>query len=182
MEPLYRVEVNRTGFCKEHFKRLSNGGNKLGLTLEAITRTEYLEKNLPQPKNAKAAARAADTIIKAVSGCVICDSIDKSMRLYLETVAAMYAAERDFPAAFRASGGFCASHYAELLRFSRCAGKAAADFLRAVEETFFTGLGSAKADADAFAQKFDACKHGGAAPHISERDAAALPKLIGKIN
>ncbi|GHU98815.1 hypothetical protein FACS1894211_03180 [Clostridia bacterium] len=181
MEPLYRIEVNKTGFCPAHFGRLLQGGNRCGLALQTVTRTEYLEKNLPRPGNRGAAAKAADHIREGLRGCVICDSLKKSFDTYMETVVKMWIGEPDFPAVFAKSSGFCLPHYAELLEFSRHAGKRAPNFLQAVRDVFFTNLERAKRNAENFTQKFDACKHGGAAPTVTAADAAALPNLIGKL-
>ncbi|MDR1092558.1 MAG: DUF6062 family protein [Clostridiales bacterium] len=181
MEPLYRVEVNRTGFCSEHFQQLSRGGNKCGLALQTVTRAEYLEKHLPRPGNAKAAAKAAGQIRDGLAGCVICGALKKSLDIYLETIVQLFLNEPEFPALFQNDQGFCLPHYADLLTASRCAGKKSPVFLRAVQGAFFAGLKRVKNDAENFTQKFDACKHGGGAPILTERDTTALPRLIGKL-
>lgn len=176
MEPDYRVKVNKRGFCERHLKKLYEGKNKLGLALQLHTRSQALLKELRSLDNAKEAKKEAAKVRAALSTCVICDTADEMMERYAYTVAEMYLREKEFPALFAASNGFCLKHYALLLEYVAHAGKAAAQYASALTSLQRTRFSNLSDDLQAFTNQYD---YRSARATGSAKEA--LPKMIGKL-
>ena len=128
MEDDTRARVNKLGFCAEHFDMLFARQNKLSVALQAITRTNTLKKHI-SAKDAKSAKKAADTLKKLTSTCIVCDIVDDHMVRYAKTIAQMYAKESSFREKLLSTKGFCMKHYASLLEHASLAGGKAKDYL-----------------------------------------------------
>jgi hypothetical protein len=122
MIPEFRQKVNKYGFCSTHSKMLFNGGNKLGVALQMMTRTEALEKKLPYLDKVKKAKGCAKDLLGEINSCIICQSLDDSMERYAYTIGQMYVNEREFPALFEKCNGFCMPHYILMLENAHKAG------------------------------------------------------------
>lgn len=107
-----RAQVNKYGFCAEHFKKLYGGSNKLGLALQTHTRLNTLAKSL---KSAKSPKSLADLLKKELSGCVICQITDMHIEKYCQSIAKIYGEDAHFREIFDKSCGFCLPHYQILL-------------------------------------------------------------------
>lgn len=140
MEPSQRIEVNKKGFCAQHFKQMYDAGNRLGLAL--ITHTYMKETIKALRENAEQARQAADeeagkpffkrmgaskgaglqAAAEAVRGiestCLICERVRENMERYVYTLLYMYKHEAEFPALFEKSRGMCLTHYAQALEMA----------------------------------------------------------------
>ena len=137
MEPDQRIEVNERGFCADHFKKMYDAGNRLGLALMVHT---YMKQTIVSLKsNASRACEVAgadagrsvfrrlggakgaglrevcDELVHIQSTCLICDRVAQNMDRYIYTVLYMYKHEPDFPELFAKSRGMCLKHYAQVL-------------------------------------------------------------------
>lgn len=129
MEDDTRKKVNKLGFCAEHFDMLFSRQNKLSVALQSITRINTLTKELIAAKDCKSAKKQAEKLKKLSSTCIICDIVDDHMKRYAETVAQLYATDKDFVNQFRNTKGFCLKHYTLLLERSSLAGLKAKQYL-----------------------------------------------------
>ncbi len=140
MEPSQRIEVNRKGFCAEHFKLMYTAGNRLGLALMTHTymkeTIKALKDNAERAREAAAdeagkpifkrlgaqrgagLADAAGEIRQAERSCLLCERIRENMERYMYTVLYMYKHEPEFPGLFAQSKGMCLSHYAQALEMA----------------------------------------------------------------
>jgi len=132
MEPNVRVQTNRTGFCPDHLGKLFQGENKLGLALVMLT---HVQEKLPLLRDAlEGTVRAAEDgrrdaearIRSAIQSletmrddCFICGLLSQDLERYAWTILYLWRKDRDFPAVFRASRGFCLSHFCAMLRSAR---------------------------------------------------------------
>ena len=128
MEDDTRARVNKLGFCADHFDMLFARQNKLSVALQSITRTNALKKEIAA-KDAKSAKKAAESLKKLTSTCIVCDIVGDHMTRYAKTVAQLYANEGDFRDRLLSTKGFCMKHYAMLLEHSACAGGRAKSYL-----------------------------------------------------
>ena len=132
MEDNSRIKVGEKGFCEKHFDMLFSRKNKLSVALQTGTRAEKIAPLFTPVKSASAAKKRAKEIENAFSRCVICDLVEESMTKYYKTVAQMFVYEKEFYKILFAGKGFCAHHYAELLKYSASAGFAAKNYLAAL--------------------------------------------------
>lgn len=171
MDPDFRVESNRKGFCPEHIKMMFEGVNKLGVALQLETRAAELNKLIsPVPTDKKSAKKMSEKIKNHV-GCVICDAIDEVMPRYYMTIAQMYFNENEFPALFEGAT-HCINHAAELFNAAQYAGKATEAYLASFTSSVKRDLERTEKELRAFADCFD-FKNAGAKP-----DPEAIPRAI----
>lgn len=181
MEPDYRVEVNKYGFCKEHLRKLFAGKNKLGLALQLHTRTLQVRSQIKPCSNYKQALKQAAELTETLDSCVICRSVDEMMKRYAYTVAQMYALEEDFKHAFQKCNGFCMPHYTLLLRESNKAGGKSSAYVTELVYVQNRSLDRVCNDLDRFAQMFDYRNAGSAVRPDPETVPSAIRKLKGRI-
>ena len=140
MVPEMRVEVNKTGFCPNHFKMLwSAAQNRHPLSLVTHTHlldvmkgAERLEKGLTSAAKggSKSSERRVEKYIEYLRGrersCMICDRMDYTLERYEFTIVYLWQHKEDFAETFRASKGFCYHHLPRLLEMAdRQLGRAA---------------------------------------------------------
>lgn len=133
MAPEMRVEVNRIGFCANHFSLLERGSNRLGLAL--MTQTHLAERRARFEKARRAAARAAgsaktrkiraelDTLLEALTGeersCMICNRLATDLANYAFTIVSLHRSDEDFAETLRNSRGFCLPHMRTTIEVAR---------------------------------------------------------------
>ena len=125
MVPEMRVEVNKTGFCRSHFKALWRGAaNRHSLSL--ITHThlkdimEHGEKheNRSTRKRGEGVASYIEYLRKRDSSCMICDRMDYTRKRYAFTIVHLWRHKEEFRQAISASRGFCYFHLASVLNMA----------------------------------------------------------------
>ena len=155
MEPSARVKVNKRGFCADHLKKLFVGGNKLGLSLQVHTRTDFIIDELSSPNNASQAKKLREKILKSADTCVICDEVDEIMERYAYTIAEMFIYEPEFSKTFVQSKGFCLPHFALLLKFVGRAGKMQKEYANALYKVQVESMRKSNDELDRFSRSFD---------------------------
>ena len=181
MEPAYRVEVNRLGFCAKHYTRLFEGKNKLGLTLQTQTRLCAVIELIKENLSANQAVKQAQKLSKTLDTCVICAALDRAMGVYYETVARMFLYETEFKEVILNSKGLCVKHFAGSLRLCRQAGKRAGEFVGDLTETQIKNLKRLHAEMEAFTDKFDASKRKADPAPVTTTESTSLPRTINKL-
>ena len=118
-------QTNTTGFCPDHLGKLYQGENKLGLGLVVLT---HLQEKLPVIRSAlegavssaqggrrDAEGRGSQGIIVSLEtmrdDCFVCGLLSRDLDRYTFTILYLWRRDRDFAAIFRASRGFCLSHF-----------------------------------------------------------------------
>ncbi len=181
MEPDYRVEVNKYGFCAKHLSKLFAGKNKLGLSLQLATRIATVRGNITPVKTHKQAVKQAEKLNKTMDTCVICRTADENMTRYAYTVAQMFACEPEFRQVFQKSNGFCMPHYTLLLAESNKAGKLTEIYLHELVYLQNKSLDRTVHDLDRFAQMFDYRNAGSAVRPDPDTIPDTIRKLKGRI-
>lgn len=132
MSPEFRTEVNKLGFCAEHFKLLYDGGKRLPLALQL--HTHMLEHNERMAGRLDSLAKSALKGKKFSAGlneflnfqnetersCVICKKAQASLERYMEVALRLWEQSIEFKELFRNGKGLCEPHFAELVK---CADK-----------------------------------------------------------
>lgn len=134
MEDDVRAETDKMGFCRTHFKKMYEYGNRLGVGLILKTHFQKLCKDLDEQaasfspsktsllrpfKKMKAASAAEENPLAAwaketVSSCYICDHYKDAYARYIETFFDMFRKNAEFKDLFKDSKGFCLPHFADL--------------------------------------------------------------------
>ena len=155
MEPSARVKVNKRGFCADHLKKLFVGGNKLGLSLQVNTRSEFILDEITEFKNGAAAKKLSQKLLKGMDTCIICDEANEVMTRYAYTIAEMFLNEPEFEKVFAKSKGFCLPHFALLLQHVTRAGKAQNRYAQALYKVQVTGMRKSNDELERFSRRFD---------------------------
>ena len=127
MNPETRVELNKTGFCPEHFSMLLKIRSPQHLGL--ITHTHMqdwrtdLEKRFPSSGSRSRFSRKDSPVTTYVSHikkrneiCLICDRIEQTLKRYTFTTCWLWKKDEEkFRGFMSGSKGFCQPHEAELL-------------------------------------------------------------------
>lgn len=150
-----RYEVNKKGFCADHFDMLFAGQSKLGLALQAITRMNVLKENFSTPTNPTALKKGAGKLVEEAKTCIICDTVDDHMQRYYKTVAELYCAEEDFRELLGFSKGFCLKDYAQLVLNSKYAMGKAKEYLGVISEIEKKSFDKIQADLQWFCDRHD---------------------------
>jgi hypothetical protein len=158
MEVATRLEVNQKGFCAQHLNMLFEADNRLGLAL--MERSHLIEvisrlKNAPTPQ--RRLFKKAEVPDGGWDTCTLCDRLEKTMRRYALTVAALWEKEPDFRGLLKDSRGFCLPHY-EMIRAEApgaLSGRALEAFYTVLDEVEIQNLERLQREVDWFTQKHD---------------------------
>ncbi len=135
MEPDFRINSNKKGFCKAHYRALIEGRQALPLALILQTHTKEQNDlvlqnaidNTPSKKGVfkkqSAEGDSAEKLINLIesnqSTCVICENISEKMHRYYNNIIYIWKTEADFKKKFASKSGFCLPHFAKLLKYAK---------------------------------------------------------------
>lgn len=134
MEDDIRAETDALGFCRTHYKKVYDYGNRLGTGLILKTHFQKLNRELDEQikmfapsrtsfmgrfKKPKGEEASHSTSIGAWAAskkesCYICDYYRNTYQRYLDTFFDMYRKNPDLKELFKNSKGFCIPHFGEL--------------------------------------------------------------------
>ena len=191
MEDDNREQTDKLWFCPPHVRMLYAEKNRLGLALMMNT---HMNKAINELKEASLKGHAAKSglfsrgkgeksavgsYIEELEGsCFICERIGKIFPRYIDTIFHMWKNDKEFPAKFKGSKGFCIKHYGvlydtapEKLSKSQCD-----EFTEALNKVFFDNIERVNGDVSWFIDKYDYRYKD--APWKNSKDA--LPRGITK--
>lgn len=175
MEPDFRENSNKEGFCNHHFSMLFDMQNKLALSLVLDTHLEEIKKKLyTLSKAAKSLGNAKGGLFKKTGaaefasslsknlfevsdGCIVCSKINHTMERYADVLLYMWANDEKFKEKFDKSKGLCLKHMkllADMAPKSLNDGQAA-QFLSFMFDKQKAELERIQADIHKFTLKFD---------------------------
>ena len=132
MESDVREITDKTGFCRNHFKKMYDYGNTLGNAW--ILKTHYMEmkkqlhKSISEYKPYKIKKRSlifggetgqytnpvAKWVHEKDESCYICNTFRETYARYLDTFFVMYQKDPEFVSKVKNSKGFCLHHFGDL--------------------------------------------------------------------
>lgn len=145
MEPDYRIQTNKTGFCSNHFVKLYNlQKDRLPLALVIDTHLNEQIKEFEQifKKHEKALANLSDKgVLEAIperfkgkntaagkaigelseklktlkNSCAVCQKMGDNMDRLIDNTLFLYKKEPEFKRKFQNSKGFCLKHFESLI-------------------------------------------------------------------
>ncbi len=167
MVPEIRVEINRTGFCPEHFNKLAAMNKAQPLAL--VCDTYYEESkgiyksafaSIEKAGNARKAVKAFKELEEAISkredGCLVCRHMEKRLERYCETIAVLFDEDPEFRKALLSSKGFCTHHTIQLFHYGEKVLKVdiLAEYLRTLASLLQSNLERVQKDAWWMTQKY----------------------------
>jgi hypothetical protein len=117
MDPGVRERTDELGFCKAHLKKMREMQDMLSLALLLESRLKRLDGDLfgSPAASCEAAYKLTDEVVeKSLRSCHICHEIEKTMRLYYDTVLDLWRTDADFKALFQEQRYFCLPHFQSL--------------------------------------------------------------------
>lgn len=115
MEPDVRIETNKKGFCREHFRDMLSHRGRLALALMIETHLDEQKKAIFDGKLFNSAVSKAKKVSRLNESCFICDKIEWGMSRMVETLYRCYETEMDFRELFNNQKCFCLPHYEMLV-------------------------------------------------------------------
>lgn len=177
MEDDIRAETDKAGFCREHYKKMFEYGNRLGCGLILTTHFKKKNEELKQQikmfspakasmfshfKKAQSTADAPKTSIgvwaKAQQeSCYICDYYKNTYSRYLDTFFELYRKNPEFVELFKKSKGFCLLHFADLVENAETilSDKEKSDFYETLFPLMTENMQRVTDDLEWFCDKFD---------------------------
>lgn len=176
MEDDIRAQTDETGFCRAHFQKLYDYGNRLGMGLILSThmkkKTKELTdeirqftpgKSLPLGRFKKVqAGGAAKTSLgqwvrRQEEQCYICQYEKNTYARYLDTFFELYRTDPKFVELVKECKGLCLDHFADLVEAAETmlSSKAKTEFYDTLFTLMETNMKRVQEDVEWFCAKFD---------------------------
>lgn len=133
MEPDFRINSNKRGFCKAHYDSLLKNSKALPLALVLQTHIQQQNKDIFSEKVQKvsksgffkkqcdeivSAKKITDNIEKLNCNCVICERTRHTMNRYFDNLIYIWKTQEDFRNKFASQESFCIPHFSKLLKYA----------------------------------------------------------------
>lgn len=132
MEDDIRMETDKTGFCGNHYEKMYEYQNRLGLALMCHTHISKFNKNLKKEINkanidikqkkslfSKPKETKLNDLIKYLkdvqTSCYLCEKVENTFIRYIETFFYLYKENKEIKEKLLESQGFCLQHFTTLL-------------------------------------------------------------------
>lgn len=170
MESDFRQVTNKIGFCRDHYIKLYNSTNKLGLNLvnqshimemmevfDKATKSLSANKGGLFKKNSKSESPLDKLLHTIEDECYICNRMNDTMTRYFETFFYLYKKEKEFVDYLDSTKGFCMPHYIKLIKVGQDKAKPTVfdDFIRQTLPLFKTNMDRLLDDMQWFVNKYD---------------------------
>lgn len=184
MEPEIRQKTNKTGFCKEHWRKMFDFGNNklpLALILESHLATVADEMKTSHLMPAVKGSKTAKGLDKIKGTCYICDKLDTNFTAVLNNAAYLWTADASFREKCAKQPCFCVKHYGEFLEVAKgLKRKDFAELYRCISPIAEKHIKSLKEDISAFVKQFDYRYEGDGTPVTKEAISNAVSSLDGE--
>ena len=176
MEGDIRAQTDVAGFCRQHYKKLYDYGNRLGTAL--ILSTHFHKLNTDLDAEIKKFTPGKSSLMKRLkknssgeipstsigqwvqsqtSHCYICDHMKSDYERYLDTFFELYKKDPSFKELFENSKGFCLPHFGDLadLADSKLSNKEKENFYPALFKLMQDNLNRLEKEVLWFTEKYD---------------------------
>lgn len=201
MEDDIRAQTDALGFCSDHYKKLYDYGNRLGLAFILQTHYVALQKALksslknanlknppllqklrkgPKVQSSKGSIPVTQSLYKKIDSCYICDRVNHNFNRYIKTFFYLISTNEDFKKLFLDSKGLCIPHFTNLLDEAPYHLKDADQsfFLEQSQKKLLDDLKRIEDDLSWFIDKYD--YRNSHAPWKTSKDA--IPRSIQKLS
>ena len=178
MEDDVRAETDALGFCRTHYKKMYEYGNRLGTGL--ILKTHFAKLNQELDEQVKMFAPSKVSFMNKLkksksaqpgssrtnlgawakekeNNCYICNFYKNTYQRYLETFFEMYKKDKEFRKLFQESKGFCIPNFGDLAEEGDCvlSDKDKKEFFEELLPLMQANMKRLYDDLDWFCDKFD---------------------------
>ena len=159
MEPDVRIETNKKGFCKIHYKMMRAAGSGLGLGLILESHIAEVEKNIFEGGTLFDAKgeKEVKKLVSLENSCYVCDRTNENFSRLLSNAVYMWETEYEFRDKFKSQRVYCMPHYRRLLEegAARLSKKDFAEFFKAARSVMQRYIEELGGDVSWFCKKFD---------------------------
>lgn len=171
MEDDIRMDTNKTGFCKEHYHKMYNEQNRLGLALMMHTHLQQINGDLNKlaptlkskekkglfSKNIKDQNEISTYLNNISNSCYICNKISNSFNRYIDTFFYMWRKKPEIKDFVKNSKGFCLDHFSLLLSMGqeKLNSSEYAEFIDTILPIQLENLKRMEEEVEWFTNKFD---------------------------
>lgn len=128
MEDDIRMETNKMGFCKEHYRQMYSQQNRLGLALMLHTHLQQINKDLQNKlstiptvskknlfsKVSLSSNAVSKHINEIYDSCYICNRIETTYSRFIDTFFYLWKKDDVFRNLVKSSKGFCLKHFSDI--------------------------------------------------------------------
>ncbi|MBR1442469.1 MAG: hypothetical protein IJ583_02925 [Firmicutes bacterium] len=170
MEDDIRMDTNKTGFCKDHYKKMYDKQNRLGLALMLHTHigeiNGQLEKMMKEPIKAEKKGffsknteknKISSYLDNITDSCYICNRIDVTFERYFDTFFYLWKNKKEIREFVKESKGFCLEHFSKLadLGAKKLKGSEYEEFMNIIIPIEKENLKRLEGELEHFINKFD---------------------------
>lgn len=160
MEPSIRIATNSKGFCRRHFDRMLEVGQRLPIALILETHLqEIIDRQMPKKAESKPNKKNLESLSSTLGSCYVCELISNDMDHLMATVFAEWTKGGEFRELYREQPFICLKHYHYIMTRAIGKGGVASKFLSAfhADTAALTQnyLNSLKGDISHFVTMFD---------------------------
>lgn len=180
MDPETRVQTNQKGFCKSHFKKITEVGKRLPNALILQTHLQHiLDNHMPKSEHSKPDKKKLSELHFMQESCYICDRIQHDVEHFMRTVFNQWQIDSDFRKLYSEQDFICLEHYetVALMSIKGLPSKFQADFHEATLSLTKRHLEQLIGDTTHFCKMFDYNSRGldwGNSRNAIERDIEFL--------
>ena len=172
MEEDIRQEMDKAGFCKEHYRQMFAAGNRLGVALMLQSHLKKLNQDMEQLfRQERDAAKEKRKLFqkettsspvqeyteKLTHSCYACERMGSRMESYIDTFFHLWKTEPEFRDKVLNGNGFCLEHLSRLLQEGkhRLSAQKYQEFLEVILPLQAEHMKRMEDEVDWFVQKFD---------------------------
>jgi hypothetical protein len=187
MEPGFRSEINKAGFCRAHYSGLYAEKNKLALGLILESHLDEVRKSFKTEASGgrkglfggkkREGNDAADAMSRLSKSCLVCSRISYTENRYYSNIIYLWERDGAFRVKLKKQPYFCVSHFAGLLKYAKTS-VGREDYaelysvMTAINDSFFERL---RAWVTGFCVSFD---YRNASRPLTEDERASLERAI----
>lgn len=170
MENDIRLETNKLGFCEKHYVMIDHETNRLGIALILQTHMKSVHDQLLKKtksilsgkkgfmnKKENGNSNINQFIQDTYNKCYICETVEVTFNMYLDTLLYLYKKDSDFQKLFMDHDFYCMKHFGILydLGANHLKGPDKEQFLSTLTAVYENSMTTILEDLDWFVKKFD---------------------------
>jgi hypothetical protein len=187
MEPAVRIEMNKQGFCHEHFESLYAKKNKLALGLILESHLEEVRQLLEAEasggkrtlfgNNKNEREDAADSYYSLGKSCFVCSKIHHTEGRYYSNTIYLWETDEAFKEKLRKQPYFCVNHFTGILKYAKIEMKqeAYAELYKTMTDLEKSYINNLREDVSGFCVSFD---YRNAEKPVTEEQRQSIYKAI----
>lgn len=162
MEDDVRSATDKSGFCKEHIKKIYDKNNRLGMAWILKTHMDKIQKDISILQSGGILKKNSnEKLLKYLdelnNSCYICNKLQGTFERYIATIFHLWKTDDTFADKYKKSKGFCSEHYALLIETGekKLGGRVKEEFINVTNKLYLENIIRVRDDVAWFINKFD---------------------------